>query len=108
MINSKRIDSLGVVDVPADTLWGAPRSLEDFSIGKDLITRGDDHRPYHLVVGLLLAAIAVDLTAGGALCFPDSPKPRRASRPRSARGAATASLSGFAAVLSQRRNEPGA
>src|SRR2546421_9251791 len=34
-------DSLGVVDVPADKLWGAQtqRSLEHFSIGKDLIPR---------------------------------------------------------------------
>jgi fumarate hydratase class II len=34
-------DSLGEVDVPADKLWGAPtqRSLEHFSIGKDLIPR---------------------------------------------------------------------
>lgn len=34
-------DSLGVVQVPADKLWGAQtqRSLEHFSIGKDLIPR---------------------------------------------------------------------
>src|ERR1700739_1927746 len=34
-------DSLGVVDVPADKLWGAQtqRSLEHFSIGQDLIPR---------------------------------------------------------------------
>jgi fumarate hydratase, class II len=34
-------DSLGEVDVPADKLWGAQtqRSLEHFSIGKDLIPR---------------------------------------------------------------------
>ena len=34
-------DSLGVVRVPADKLWGAQtqRSLEHFSIGKDLIPR---------------------------------------------------------------------
>src|SRR5215469_13753283 len=34
-------DSLGVVDVPADRLWGAQtqRSLEHFDIGKDLIPR---------------------------------------------------------------------
>lgn len=34
-------DSLGEVDVPADRLWGAQtqRSLEHFSIGKDLIPR---------------------------------------------------------------------
>jgi fumarate hydratase class II len=35
------IDSLGVVEVPVDKLWGAQtqRSLEHFSIGKDLIPR---------------------------------------------------------------------
>ena len=34
-------DSLGVVQVPADKLWGAQtqRSLEHFSIGTDLIPR---------------------------------------------------------------------
>jgi fumarate hydratase class II len=34
-------DSLGVVEVPADRLWGAQtqRSLEHFSIGTDLIPR---------------------------------------------------------------------
>ena len=34
-------DSLGVVQVPADKLWGAQtqRSLEHFSIGSDLIPR---------------------------------------------------------------------
>ncbi len=34
-------DSLGVVEVPADKLWGAQtqRSLEHFSIGQDLIPR---------------------------------------------------------------------
>jgi fumarate hydratase, class II len=37
----KETDSLGVVSVPADRLWGAQtqRSLEHFSIGKDLIPR---------------------------------------------------------------------
>jgi fumarate hydratase class II len=37
----KETDSLGEVDVPADKLWGAQtqRSLEHFSIGKDLISR---------------------------------------------------------------------
>ncbi|WGD50314.1 class II fumarate hydratase [Bradyrhizobium sp. CB1650] len=37
----KESDSLGVVDVPADKLWGAQtqRSLEHFSIGIDLIPR---------------------------------------------------------------------
>src|SRR5690349_13571607 len=35
------VDSLGVVEVPADKLWGAQtqRSLEHFSIGQDLIPR---------------------------------------------------------------------
>ena len=37
----KETDSLGEVDVPADKLWGAQtqRSIEHFSIGKDLIPR---------------------------------------------------------------------
>jgi fumarate hydratase, class II len=37
----RETDSLGEVDVPADKLWGAQtqRSLEHFSIGKDLIPR---------------------------------------------------------------------
>ena len=37
----KETDSLGEVDVAADKLWGAQtqRSLEHFSIGKDLIPR---------------------------------------------------------------------
>src|SRR5471032_777720 len=37
----KEFDSLGEVNVPADRLWGAQtqRSLEHFSIGKDLIPR---------------------------------------------------------------------
>jgi fumarate hydratase class II len=37
----KETDSMGEVDVPADRLWGAQtqRSLEHFSIGKDLIPR---------------------------------------------------------------------
>ncbi len=37
----KEVDSLGVVEVPADKLWGAQtqRSLEHFSIGHDLIPR---------------------------------------------------------------------
>ena len=37
----KETDSLGVVEVPADKLWGAQtqRSLEHFTIGQDLIPR---------------------------------------------------------------------
>ena len=37
----READSLGVVEVPADKLWGAQtqRSLEHFSIGQDLIPR---------------------------------------------------------------------
>jgi len=37
----KESDSLGVVEVPADRLWGAQtqRSLEYFSIGSDLMPR---------------------------------------------------------------------
>ena len=42
-MNSNRVeqDSLGSVEVPSDKLWGAQtqRSLEHFSIGKDLIPR---------------------------------------------------------------------
>ena len=36
----KETDSLGVVEVPADKLWGAQtqRSLEHFSIGKDPVS----------------------------------------------------------------------
>ena len=38
----KETDSTGVLEVPADKLWGAQtqRSLEHFSIGRDLIPRG--------------------------------------------------------------------
>src|SRR6201995_4806883 len=37
----QEMDSLGAVDVPADKLWGAQtqRSLEHFSIGRDLMPR---------------------------------------------------------------------
>ena len=37
----RETDSMGVVEVPADKLWGAQtqRSLEHFSIGRDLIPR---------------------------------------------------------------------
>jgi fumarate hydratase class II len=37
----KKTDSMGMVEVPADKLWGAQtqRSLEHFSIGRDLIPR---------------------------------------------------------------------
>src|ERR1700710_2149530 len=37
----KETDSLGVVEVPADKLWGAQtqRSIEHFSIGRDLMPR---------------------------------------------------------------------
>src|SRR5258706_3168192 len=37
----KETDSLGVVEVPANKLWGAQtqRSLDHFSIGRDLIPR---------------------------------------------------------------------
>jgi fumarate hydratase class II len=37
----RETDSLGVVEVPADKLWGAQtqRSLEHFSISQDLIPR---------------------------------------------------------------------
>ena len=45
----KETDSLGVVEVPADKLWGAQtqRSLEHFSIGKTDFPR-NDHRLRHL------------------------------------------------------------
>ena len=44
-------DSLGRVSVPADKLWGAQtqRSLEHFSIGKDLIPRRDDPLAYAIL-----------------------------------------------------------
>src|SRR3954465_2986863 len=37
----RETDSMGVVEVPADKLWGAQtqRSLQHFSIGQDLIPR---------------------------------------------------------------------
>src|SRR6201995_3777796 len=37
----RETDSMGAVDVPADKLWGAQtqRSLEHFSIGRDLMPR---------------------------------------------------------------------
>ncbi len=37
----KETDSLGEIEVPADKRWGAQtqRSLEHFSIGRDLIPR---------------------------------------------------------------------
>src|SRR5262250_3254334 len=40
-VTRKETDSLGIVEVPSDKLWGAQtqRSLEHFSIGKDLIPR---------------------------------------------------------------------
>ena len=45
----KETDSLGVVEVPADKLWGAQtqRSLEHFSIGAGLDAPRDDHRLRH-------------------------------------------------------------
>jgi fumarate hydratase class II len=52
----KESDSLGVVEVPADKLWGAQtqRPLEYFSIGQDLMPRDD----YFLWVLNKAAAIA--------------------------------------------------
>ena len=49
----KETDSLGVVDVPADKLWGAQtqRSLEHFSIGKGFDPPRDDHGLCHLEKG---------------------------------------------------------
>src|SRR6201986_3076737 len=60
----KESDSLGVVEVAADKLWGAQtqRSLEHFSIGKDLI-------PREMITGyaILKKAAAAANHAGGRL-----------------------------------------
>ena len=58
----KESDSLGVVEVPADKLWGAQtqRSLEHFSIGTDLI-------PREMITGYAIlkkAAAAANHTSG--------------------------------------------
>src|SRR3984893_11786093 len=60
----KETDSLGEVDVPADKLWGAQtqRSLEHFSIGKDLIPREMIH-----AYAILKKAAANANRAGGRL-----------------------------------------
>src|SRR6202012_1453674 len=63
----KESDSLGVVEVAADRLWGAQtqRSLEHFSIGKDLI-------PREMITGyaILKKAAATANHAGGRLDDP--------------------------------------
>jgi fumarate hydratase class II len=60
----KETDSLGEVNVPADKLWGAQtqRSLEHFSIGKDLIPREMIHS-----YAVLKKAAAIANHAGGRL-----------------------------------------
>ena len=60
----KEADSLGEVEVPADKLWGAQtqRSLEHFSIGKDLIPREMIH-----AYAILKKAAANANHAGGRL-----------------------------------------
>ena len=54
-------DSLGVVEVPADKLWGAQtqRSLEHFSIGKDLI-------PREMITAYATPKLAVEAIKAGA------------------------------------------
>ena len=59
----KESDSLGVVEVAADKLWGAQtqRSLEHFSIGKDLM-------PREMITGYAIlkkAAATANHAAGG-------------------------------------------
>src|SRR5580704_3866685 len=63
----KETDSLGVVDVPADKLWGAQtqRSLEYFSIGQDLIPR-----EMIAAYAILKRAAAIANHAGGRLDEP--------------------------------------
>jgi fumarate hydratase, class II len=60
----RETDSLGVVKVPADKLWGAQtqRSLEHFSIGQDLIPR-----EMITACGILKKAVANANHAGGRL-----------------------------------------
>ena len=60
----RETDSLGVVKVPADKLWGAQtqRSLEHFSIGQDLIPR-----EMITACGILKKAAANANHAGGRL-----------------------------------------
>ncbi|TWA98874.1 class II fumarate hydratase [Bradyrhizobium stylosanthis] len=60
----KETDSLGEVSVPADKLWGAQtqRSLEHFSIGKDLMPREMIHS-----YAVLKKAAAITNHAGGRL-----------------------------------------
>jgi fumarate hydratase class II len=63
----RETDSLGVVEVPADRLWGAQtqRSLEHFSIGKDLIPR-----EMITAYAILKKACAIVNFAGGRLHDP--------------------------------------
>ena len=64
----RETDSLGVVEVPADKLWGAQpqRSLEHFSIGQDLIPR-----EMVTAYGILKKAAANANHAGGRLNDPN-------------------------------------
>ncbi len=63
----RETDSLGMVEVPADKLWGAQtqRSLEHFSIGKDLIPR-----EMITAYAILKKACAIVNAAGGRLHDP--------------------------------------
>src|SRR5579864_7400702 len=60
----KETDSLGAIDVPSDKLWGAQtqRSLEYFSIGRDLMPR-----EMITAYAVLKKAAAVANHAGGRL-----------------------------------------
>jgi DNA-directed RNA polymerase sigma subunit (sigma70/sigma32) len=68
----KETDSLGVVEVPADKLWGAQtqRSLEHFSIGQDLIPR-EMTTAYlcHPEKGRLMGSAPSDRRLGGTSAF---------------------------------------
>ena len=66
----RETDSMGVVEVPADKLWGAQtqRSLEHFSIGQDLIPR-----EMITAYAILKKAAANANHAGGRLDELDSP-----------------------------------
>ena len=68
-------DSLGEVQVPADKLWGAQtqRSLEHFSIGRDLIPREMITSYAILKKGAAIAKTSVRVDIGtGALARPGS------------------------------------
>jgi hypothetical protein len=73
----RETDSLGVVEVPADKLWGAQtqRSLEHFSIGQDLIPR-----EMIIAYATLKKAAANANHAGGAAGRPGPPANRPSLR----------------------------